>query len=65
MSTNNKNLTVIVLAAGKGKRMKSDIPKVLHNICYQPIIYHILTSALKLNPKNLFVVVGHNGEKVE
>jgi bifunctional UDP-N-acetylglucosamine pyrophosphorylase/glucosamine-1-phosphate N-acetyltransferase len=65
LSTNNKNLTVIVLAAGKGKRMKSDIPKVLHNICYKPIIYYILTSAFKLNPKNLFVVIGHKAEKVE
>ncbi len=65
LSTNNKNLTVIVLAAGKGKRMKSDIPKVLHNICNRPIIYYILTSAFKLNPKNLFVIVGHKAEKVE
>jgi bifunctional UDP-N-acetylglucosamine pyrophosphorylase / glucosamine-1-phosphate N-acetyltransferase len=65
LSINNKNLTVIVLAAGKGKRMKSDIPKVLHNICYKPIIYHILTAAFKLNPKNLFVVIGHEAEKVE
>ena len=65
MSTNNKNLTVIVLAAGKGKRMKSDVPKVLHNICYQPIIYYILTSAFKLNPKNLFVVIGHKAEKIK
>ncbi|MCL5073936.1 MAG: sugar phosphate nucleotidyltransferase [Actinobacteria bacterium] len=65
MSTNNKNLTVIVLAAGKGKRMKSDIPKVLHNICRKPIIHYILTSALKLNPKNLFVIIGHKAEKVQ
>jgi bifunctional UDP-N-acetylglucosamine pyrophosphorylase / glucosamine-1-phosphate N-acetyltransferase len=65
LSTNNKNLSVIVLAAGKGKRMKSDIPKVLHNICNQPIIYHILCSAFKLNPKNLFVIIGHKAEKVE
>ncbi|MCL4415963.1 MAG: sugar phosphate nucleotidyltransferase [Actinobacteria bacterium] len=65
MSTNNKNLTVIVLAAGKGKRMKSDIPKVLHNICSQPILYYILTSVLKLDPKNLFVIIGHKAEKVQ
>ncbi len=64
LSTNNKNLTVIVLAAGQGKRMKSDIPKVLHSICCQPIIYFILTSAFKLKPKNLFVVIGHKAEKV-
>jgi len=65
LSTNNKNLTVIVLAAGKGKRMKSDIPKVLHKICQRPIIYYILTSAFKLKPKNLFVVIGHKAEKVQ
>ena len=65
MGSNNKNLNVIVLAAGKGKRMKSDVPKVLQNICNQPIIYYILTSAFKLNPKNLFVVIGHKAEKVE
>jgi bifunctional UDP-N-acetylglucosamine pyrophosphorylase / glucosamine-1-phosphate N-acetyltransferase len=65
LSTNNKNLSVIVLAAGKGKRMKSDTPKVLHNICNQPIIYYILSSAFKLNPKNLFIVLGHKAEKVK
>lgn len=65
LSTNNKNLSVIVLAAGKGKRMKSDTPKVLHDICNQPIIYYILSSAFKLNPKNLFVIVGHKAEKIE
>ena len=65
LSVDNKNLTIIVLAAGKGKRMKSDTAKVLHNICYRPIIYYILTSAFKLNPKNLFVVIGHKAEKIK
>lgn len=65
MSKSNKNLTVVVLAAGKGKRMKSDTPKVLHKISNKPIIHHILISAFKLNPKNLFVIVGYKAEKVE
>jgi len=60
-----KNLSVILLAAGKGKRMKSEIPKVLHQICFKPIIYYILKSVEKLNPKNVFVIVGHKGSLVE
>lgn len=65
MNDTKKKLSVIVLAAGKGKRMKSDTPKVLHQICFKPIIYYILTSVAALNPKNVFVVVGHNGGVVE
>jgi bifunctional UDP-N-acetylglucosamine pyrophosphorylase / glucosamine-1-phosphate N-acetyltransferase len=59
-----KNFSVIVLAAGIGKRMKSDIPKVLHKICNKPLIYYVLTAALKLNPENVFVVTGFGKEKV-
>ena len=65
MITNFQNLSVIVLAAGKGKRMKSETPKVLHSICFRPIIYHILKSVAELNPKNVFVVIGHKSEVVE
>ena len=53
-----KNLSIIILAAGKGKRMKSDIPKVLHKISFKPIIYYILKEAVSLGPKNIFVVAG-------
>jgi bifunctional UDP-N-acetylglucosamine pyrophosphorylase / glucosamine-1-phosphate N-acetyltransferase len=55
----SKNLSVLILAAGQGKRMKSEIPKVLHNICFKPILYYILTSVIKINPKNIFIVIGH------
>jgi bifunctional UDP-N-acetylglucosamine pyrophosphorylase / glucosamine-1-phosphate N-acetyltransferase len=65
LSDYSKKLSVIILAAGKGKRMKSEIPKVLHNICYQPILYYILSSVTKINPKNIFVIVGHKKELVE
>jgi bifunctional UDP-N-acetylglucosamine pyrophosphorylase / glucosamine-1-phosphate N-acetyltransferase len=60
----SKGLSVIILAAGKGKRMKSSVPKVLHKICGQPVIYYILQQVSLLYPKNIFVVVGHMKESV-
>ena len=60
----SKNLSVVVLAAGKGKRMKSEIPKVLHQICGKPMLYYILSLAGKLNPKNIFAVIGYKRELV-
>jgi len=59
-----KNLSIIVLAAGMGKRMKSDRPKVLHEICFKPVLYYILSAAYKLNPKNVFIVVGFMADDV-
>jgi bifunctional UDP-N-acetylglucosamine pyrophosphorylase/glucosamine-1-phosphate N-acetyltransferase len=64
LGSTNKNLSVIILAAGLGKRMKSEIPKVLHHVCFKPILYYILKSVSALDPKNIFVVVGHKGELV-
>jgi len=64
LTENYANLSVIVLAAGKGKRMKSDIPKVLHQVCFKSLIYYILKAIQPLNPANVFVVVGHKGEMV-
>jgi bifunctional UDP-N-acetylglucosamine pyrophosphorylase / glucosamine-1-phosphate N-acetyltransferase len=60
----SKGLSVIILAAGKGKRMKSTVPKVLHRICGQPVIYYILEQVNFLGPKNIFVVIGHRKELV-
>jgi len=65
LTSHDKNFSVIVLAAGKGKRMKSDTPKVLHEICHKPVLYYILTSVFKLNPEKVFVVTGSGREKVE
>jgi bifunctional UDP-N-acetylglucosamine pyrophosphorylase/glucosamine-1-phosphate N-acetyltransferase len=53
----SKDLSVVILAAGKGKRMKSEIPKVLHQILGQPILYYVLSLAGRLNPKNIFTVI--------
>ncbi|HAJ94968.1 MAG TPA: bifunctional UDP-N-acetylglucosamine diphosphorylase/glucosamine-1-phosphate N-acetyltransferase GlmU [Actinobacteria bacterium] len=55
----SKDLSIIILAAGKGKRMKSEIPKVLHRICGKPLIYHILKQVISLEPKNVFIIIGH------
>ncbi len=55
---------VVVLAAGEGTRMKSDLPKVLHPICGMPLIGHAVAAARSLNPEHLLVVVGHGREQV-
>jgi len=60
-----KNLNVVVLAAGKGKRMISSTPKVLHNLIDKPMIYYVLQEAIKLNPANLYVITGHEHKTLE
>lgn len=59
-----KNLCILVLAAGKGTRMKSSLPKPLHTVCGVPILAHILKSAQRLNPSAIGVVVGHEAQTV-
>jgi bifunctional UDP-N-acetylglucosamine pyrophosphorylase/glucosamine-1-phosphate N-acetyltransferase len=59
-----KPRAAIILAAGKGKRMKSDLPKVLHTIDGKPIICYLLETMSKVNMERIIVVVGYQGEKV-
>ena len=56
---------VVVLAAGKGTRMKSKLPKVLHQAAGLPLIEHVLRNADSLNPTTIVVVVGHGADEVE
>lgn len=58
-------LAIIVLAAGKGTRMKSDLHKVLHPIAGRPMIEHLLASAAELGPQQQVVVAGHGREQLE
>ena len=58
-------LFAVVLAAGKGTRMKSDLPKVLHPICGQPLAVHAIRAALEAGARHVAVVVGHGAELVE
>jgi bifunctional UDP-N-acetylglucosamine pyrophosphorylase/glucosamine-1-phosphate N-acetyltransferase len=57
-------LDVIVLAAGQGKRMRSDLPKVLHPLAGRPLLAHVLEAARTLAPRRTIVVHGHGGEQV-
>ncbi len=58
-------LSVIVLAAGAGKRMRSQLPKVLHPVAAKPMLSHVLEAAYELNPSDIIVVYGHGGEQVK
>src|SRR6185295_14163678 len=57
-------LDVIVLAAGQGKRMRSDLPKVLHPLAGRPLLGHVLDAASALAPRKTIVVHGHGAERV-
>lgn len=57
-------LAVVILAAGQGKRMHSDLPKVLHPLAGRPLIEHVLAAAATLKPDRTILVVGHRGEQV-
>ncbi|MGH1359482.1 MAG: bifunctional UDP-N-acetylglucosamine diphosphorylase/glucosamine-1-phosphate N-acetyltransferase GlmU [Burkholderiaceae bacterium] len=58
-------MNIVVLAAGMGKRMKSDLPKVLHRLANKPLLGHVLDCARSLSPKRIVVVYGHGGDKVQ
>ena len=57
-------LDVIVLAAGQGKRMRSQLPKVLHPLAGRPLLAHVLDTARALAPRRTVVVHGHGAEQV-
>ncbi len=59
------HLTIVILAAGEGKRMKSALPKVLHPLLGEPQISYVVRAALALKPKKLMVVVGKGAEEVK
>jgi bifunctional UDP-N-acetylglucosamine pyrophosphorylase/glucosamine-1-phosphate N-acetyltransferase len=63
--TSKEELGIVVLAAGRGTRMRSDRAKVLHGIAGKPFIVSVLDTALALNPSRLAVVVGHEADEVE
>jgi len=64
MLTKNENLAMaaVILAAGKGKRMKSDIPKVLHKVGGRPIIEYVVKTAKSLKVQKVIVVIGRKGQ---
>ena len=58
-------LSVVILAAGQGKRMNSDLPKVLQPLAGEPLLQHVITAARGLDPSNIYVVYGHGGAQVQ
>jgi bifunctional UDP-N-acetylglucosamine pyrophosphorylase / glucosamine-1-phosphate N-acetyltransferase len=58
-------LSVVILAAGQGKRMNSDLPKVLQPLAGEPLLQHVVNTARTLNPGNIYVVYGHGGAQVQ
>ena len=58
-------LNIVILAAGQGKRMQSNLPKVLHPIAGRPMLTHILDSARALGAQRIAIVVGHGAEQVK
>lgn len=59
------SLHIVILAAGLGKRMHSTTPKVLHELGGKAILAHVIETALKLNPEQMHVVVGHGSEQIK
>lgn len=57
-------ITAVLLAAGQGTRMKSDLPKVLHPLCGKPMLWHVLEALREVTTEMPVVVVGHGAEAV-
>ena len=56
------SLSVVILAAGKGTRMRSSLPKVLHKVADKPMVGHVIESARQLGASNIYVVYGFGGD---
>jgi bifunctional UDP-N-acetylglucosamine pyrophosphorylase/glucosamine-1-phosphate N-acetyltransferase len=63
--TKNKDLAILILAAGKGTRLKSSLAKVLHAAGGRPLVEHVVRACIATGPKKIVVVVGHQAEKVQ
>ncbi len=55
----------VILAAGKGTRMKSDLPKVLHKVCGQPMVHYAINAAKDAGANEVIVIVGYQGQLVK
>ena len=61
----NQKLSAVILAAGKGTRMYSDLPKVLHKIAGKPMVKHVIDTVKKLGVENIHLIYGHGGELMQ
>lgn len=58
-------LSIVILAAGQGTRMRSDLPKVLQPLAGRPLLSHVVDCSRKLEPSDICIVYGHGGDKVQ
>jgi len=65
LSNEQKTLDVLILAAGLGTRMRSNLAKVLHKLDGRPLINHVCRTATALAPRKIYVVIGHQSEDVK
>ncbi|MBU2883183.1 bifunctional UDP-N-acetylglucosamine diphosphorylase/glucosamine-1-phosphate N-acetyltransferase GlmU [Psychrosphaera sp. B3R10] len=59
------SLSVVVLAAGKGTRMRSSLPKVLHPVAHKPMVQHVIDAGTALNASGVTIVYGHGGDTLK
>lgn len=59
------NVSVVILAAGQGTRMRSDLPKVLQPLAARPLLEHVISTAESLKPHKICIVYGHGGDRVK
>src|SRR5690554_3895211 len=62
---NSKGVIALILAAGAGTRMKSQMPKVLHEICGKPMLQHVIEQAEDLQVEKTIIVIGNGAEQVK
>ena len=58
-------LDVVIMAAGKGTRMKSSMPKVLHRVGGKALLQHVMDAAIRLQARHIWVITGHGADEVE
>ncbi|MGB8657788.1 MAG: NTP transferase domain-containing protein [Candidatus Zixiibacteriota bacterium] len=61
----SRPVAAVILAAGKGKRMNSDLPKVLHQLGGKPIVEYVIDTAKKLGAQRIILIVGHKGNQTQ
>ena len=64
-ATSTSSVDVVIMAAGKGTRMKSRLPKVLHQLAGRALLQHVVDTAVTLQARRIIVITGHGAMEVE
>src|SRR5437868_6791337 len=63
--SSNPRIAIAIMAAGKGTRLKSKLPKVLHEVGGKPLLAHVIAAAAKVvKPSDIYVIIGHEADRV-